>query len=460
MELPARIGGQCSNQDSDNDEQKLSWWQLSLIGVGCIIGTGYFIGSVIGIKMTGPSILISFILAGLGTYIVADALGKMSAKDPQKGSFRAYAKKAYGPWAGFSSGWVYWFSEMLITGSQLTALSILSRFWFPNVPLWVFAAIYAVLGVTVVVIGTKGFERTQNVFAVIKVAVIFMFLVLAALVLFGFFGGHRNDFHIPNTMDEFIPKGMMGLWSSLIFGFYAFGGIEIMGILAPRLKNKEDARKSGTIMLMILTAIYLLSLILATGLAALNRFNTNESPFVSALDKYNLDFFPHVFNGGIIIAGFSTMAASLFAVTSMIVTLAEDGDAPKIFAKKGKLKVPPFALGLTMSGLITSIIMALVMPDRVYEYITTAAGLMLLYNWLFILISFPRLIETTGFDNVKRFVGMALILLAISGTLVHGSSRPGFFVSMLFVALVIIVLFIMHFSKKRRRRSNLYPEGV
>lgn len=450
MEIPVRSG----EQGEKNNGKKLAWWQLSLIGVGCIIGTGYFLGSGIGIKMTGPSILVSFILAGLGSYIVADALGKMSAQDPQEGSFRSYAKKAYGPWAGFSSGWVYWFSEMLITGSQLTALSILSRFWFPNVPLWIFASGYAVLGIIVVIIGTKGFERAQNVFAVIKIAAILMFIILAISVLFGLFGGSSKDFTIPNDMNEFMSKGVKGLWSSLIYGFYAFGGIEIMGIMAPRLKNKEDARKSGTIMLMILMTIYLISLALATGLVAVDKFNTKESPFVIALDKYNLDFFPHVFNGGIIIAGFSTMAASLFAVTSMLVTLSEDGDAPKIFSKKGKLKVPPLALSLTIGGLITSIVLSLVMPDSIYEYITTAAGLMLLYNWFFILVTFPRLIKATGFDHFKRFAGMALILTAISGTLLHKSSRPGFFVSILFVGLVLIVLLIMHFIKKRKQSKE------
>lgn len=449
MEIPESAGDHVGKMDKD-DKAKLAWWQLSLIGVGCIIGTGYFLGSGIGIKMTGPSILISFLLAGLGTYIVSDALGKMSAKDPQKGSFRSYAKKAYGEWAGFSCGWVYWFSEMLITGSQLTALSILSRFWFPHVPLWVFAAGYAILGVIVVVIGTKGFERAQNVFAIIKIAAIFMFIILGVAVLFGLFGGSSKDFSIPNSMDEFLPKGMMGLWSSLIYGFYAFGGIEIMGIMAPRLKNKNDARKSGTIMLIILAVIYLISLTLATGLVPVDKFSSEESPFVSALQPYKLDFFPHVFNSGIIIAGFSTMSASLFAVTSMLVTLSEDGDAPKLFSRKGILKVPPFALGLTVCGLITSIILSFAMPNNVYEYMTTAAGLMLLYNWFFILISFPRLIDTTGFDHVKRFTGMGLILLAVSGTLTHSSSRPGFFVSILFVGLILVVLFVMHLKNRRK----------
>jgi L-asparagine transporter-like permease len=59
-----------SSQGKDSESGKLKWWQLSLIGVGCTLGTGFFLGSAIGIKITGPSIVFSFILAAIGTYIV------------------------------------------------------------------------------------------------------------------------------------------------------------------------------------------------------------------------------------------------------------------------------------------------------------------------------------------------------------------------------------------------------
>lgn len=454
MEIPARVGGK-SEKDSKG---KLKWWQLSLIGVGCTIGTGYFLGSGIGISKTGPSIIISFILAGLTAMIVSEALGKMFVQDPQKGSFRSYAKKAYGRWAGFSSGWVYWFSEILISGSQLTALSILTRFWFPNVPLWILASIYAVLGILVVLIGNKGFERAENIFAVMKIAAIFMFIILAALVLFGFFGGSINDFSVPDTSSELFANGLIGLWSSLIFGFYAFGGIEIMGILSTRLQEKKEVVKSTTVMLILLLAIYILSIFLASGFVAHDQFNSEESPFTLALADYNLAFFPYVFNAGIIIAGFSTMAASLFAVTSIIVTMAEDGDAPKLFAKKGKLKVPPFALALTIGVLVVSIIISRLMPDRVYEYITTAAGLMLIYNWFFILVSFPKLMKATKFDHIKRYLAMFLILLAVSGTVLDQNNRIGFFVSILFIAIILIV--ILFIRKRKPKKKNEYPRGI
>ncbi len=115
---------------SSSETSDMKWWQLSLFGIGCTIGTGFFLGSSIAIKMTGPAILIAFIIAAMGTYLVFDGLAKMTVKDPQPGGFRTYAKQAFGRWAGFSSGWVYWTSEVLIMGSQMTALSIFSRFWF------------------------------------------------------------------------------------------------------------------------------------------------------------------------------------------------------------------------------------------------------------------------------------------------------------------------------------------
>lgn len=79
----------CSPNGSDqkskgSSEGDLKWWQLSLIGVGCTIGTGYFLGSSIGIGITGSSIIFSFILAAIGTYVVFNILAKMTAADPQK----------------------------------------------------------------------------------------------------------------------------------------------------------------------------------------------------------------------------------------------------------------------------------------------------------------------------------------------------------------------------------------
>lgn len=85
-----------TNKKADSKTENLKWWQLSLIGVGCTIGTGYFLGSSLGIMETGTSIVFTFILAAIGTYIVFNQLAKMTAEDPQEGSFCYYANKAFG----------------------------------------------------------------------------------------------------------------------------------------------------------------------------------------------------------------------------------------------------------------------------------------------------------------------------------------------------------------------------
>src|SRR3954471_3874369 len=447
-----------SGQGKGSEDGNLKWWQLSLIGVGCTIGTGFFLGSAIGIKITGPSIVFSFILAAIGTYIVYSLLAKMTAQDPQDGSFCYYANKAYGRWAGFSSGWNYWSSNILIMGSQLTALSILSRFWFPNVPLWLFAAGYAVLSIIVVLTGNKGFDKVENVLAIIKTAAIVMFIILAAAAVFGWLHGEINHPGIPKSGNELFPEGLKGFWSSLIYAFYAYGGIEVIGLMAMRLKKKEDAPKAGIIMLMVLVVIYVLSLGLAVYMAAHGAFNEKESPFVTALAQYHFAFFPHVFNAAIILAGFSTMTASLFGVTTLLMTMADGGDAPALFAKKLKkfkeLLLP--SLGLATIGLITSVVTALLFPGKIYEYITTAAGILILFNWSFIIISGLRILETKVWGKILAFFGIALILAAISGTLMEESIRMGFFVSLLFVAIIGLVALILQKKVWRKEKQAGY----
>jgi L-asparagine transporter-like permease len=440
------------------NEGNLTWWQLSLIGVGCTIGTGYFLGSSIGIKMTGSSIVFSFLLAALGTHIVFHVLAKMTAYDPQEGSFCYYARKAFGKWAGFSCGWNYWCSNILIMGSQLTGLSILSRFWIPTIPLWIFASGYAVLSILVVLMGTKGFDKIEDILAIVKFAAIIMFIILATVALFGLIEGNTKPSGFPLAMDELFSGGLKGFWASLIYAFYAYGGIEVIGMMAMQLKKKEDAQKAGKFMLLGLTFVYVLSLGLAVTMVSLDTFNEKESPFITAMTNYHLPFFPHVFNGAIIIAGFSTMTASLYGVTNLLVTLAKDGDAPLFFAKKSeKIKnLPLSSLGLAIIGLLASIITALLLPGKIYEYITTAAGILLLYNWFFIILSSLRILSYKRWNKIFAYLGLALIIAAITGTLLEKAIRPGFYVSILFVIIIFLVCLKMRKQWKTTSRKIRY----
>ncbi|RLL40605.1 amino acid permease [Oceanobacillus piezotolerans] len=434
---------------SKQEERNMKWWHLSLFGVGCTIGTGFFLGTSIGISQGGPSFVLAIILAGLATYIVFDALAKLTASNPETGGFRTYAKQAYGRWAGFSVGWMYWFSEILIMGSQLTALSIFSRLWFPSIPLWLFAIGYAVLGLLVLLVGAKKLSKIENIFAVMKIAAILMFIIIAAAFVFGLLDGVK-ELHIPKSLNEFFPAGWIGLWSCLIFAFYTFGGIEVMGLMAIQLKHPNEAPKAGKIMILTIVTIYTIALTFALVLMPWHAVNTEKSPFIDALKDFELGFVPHIFNGALIIAGFSTMVASFYGVTSILQSLSEGQDAPAIFSKKGKLAVSLPSLGLLIIGIAGSIIMSLVLPGKIYTYVTTAAGLMLLYNWLMIILSARKLDDINLKERMKYYLGIALLAAGVSGTMLDGTNRPGLFISLGIVGLIGIVAYFMNKKWKKK----------
>ena len=276
--------------EAGKEKGNLKWWQLSLLGVASTIGTGYFLGSALGIRLGGPAFLLSIILAATATYFVFDVLARMTAEDPQK------ARSEPTPKSLRPVGRLLNRMDVLVlrsvdhgkpddgTGDFLPLLVS----WRSDVDIRIRLCR---TGAFVIWIGNKGFDRLENVLAVIKVAAIVMFLVIAAAAWMGWLKGGTKP-HVPGSMNALFPTGGKGVWSSLIFAFYAFGGIEVMGVMAVRLKNPKEAPKSGKVMILLLSIVYVLSIGLAVMMVAWNRFSTTKSPFVVALSSYQLPLSP------------------------------------------------------------------------------------------------------------------------------------------------------------------------
>jgi len=322
------------------------------------------------------------------------------------------------------------------------ALGIFTKFWFPALPLWVAASLYAALGLVVILTGMKGFENFQNIFGALKAAAIMMFIIVAVMIILK--GTQSATFDsLQSNYEEFFSQGIKGIWLGLLYAFYAYGGIEVMGLMVIDLKNPKEAPKAGRIMLIVITIIFIMAIALALALVSWKDFNVEESPFITVLHDYHIPYVADIFNGVLMIAGFSTMVASLYAVITILITLAEDHDAPKILAKKGKMKVPFPAFLFLAGGLVITIVIGFLMPEKIFEYLVTAAGLMLIYNWLFILVTYMKLMELSKWEYVKNCLGILLIAITVSGTLGEKTSRLGFFVSLLFIVLIGIATWIV-----------------
>lgn len=431
----------------------LMWWQVSLIGIGSIIGAGFFLGTGLSIQLAGPSVLIGYLIAGVTTYFVFSALAEMTVNDPEEGSFRTYAKKAFGHSVGFVSGWMYWLSGILIMSSEIVALSTFSQFWFPGVPLWVFSVVFALLGFGINLFGVKNFGKIESLFAVVKLSTLVIFIGFGALFLFGVIHPNETVAAATQGIGEFFPNGVKGLWSAMIFIFFSFGGIAVVGVASAELRNKKDIPKAGTFLLLVLVSVYVAGLFFVLSMVDWSVINEAESPFVTALSAFAIPYLDSVFNLVIISAAFSTMVGALFSITHIMVSLAKDGDAPHTLMEKNSRGVPLKSLGLTAIGVAVSILFLFILPDTMYEYVTTSAGVMLILNWMIILASHlklrktykdhPDLFHTFGYP-VTSYIGILLIITAITGAFLHQTERIGLLISL---GLIVVIFVWGRFSR-------------
>lgn len=436
-------------QQKNEKGHKMRWWDLALIGTGAVIGAGFFLGTALSLQRAGPSLLLLYLLGGLTAFLVFNALADMSLHDPQPGSFRVYARKAFGPSMGFMCGWMYWLAGILIMSSEVAALSIFTRFWFPGVPIYIFAALYALLGLGINLLGVKDFGRVESLFGLLKTSALVIFILFSLAYVAGLIYPlpYTSPQALPSELVQWLPGGFSGAWSAMIFVLFSYGGIEVMGLMSSELKNPREVGRAGRVMLVVLTLVYAAGLLFALLMVPLHRINPSESPFVSALAIFHFGFIDSLLNLLIITAAFSTMVGALFAVTNVMVSLADDGDALPVLKRRNRKGVALPALTLTGLGLGGAVLFSFLLPNTVYEYITTAAGVMLIMNWLIIMSSQlknnPAYIKQQIKERYKvpaypysSYAAMAVVVLTIAGATLVPVQRTGVLISLGLVFLI------------------------
>ena len=100
---------------------------IQLIAFGGTIGVGLFLGSAKAIHNAGPALLVSYAVGGAAIFFIMRALGELLTYRPVAGSFASYADEFCGPFAGFVTGWSYWFMWVVTAMAELTAIGIYVR---------------------------------------------------------------------------------------------------------------------------------------------------------------------------------------------------------------------------------------------------------------------------------------------------------------------------------------------
>jgi len=111
-----------ATQESSEQLQKgLRQRHMTMISLGGVIGAGLFVGSGAVINQTGPAAVLSYLIAGILVVLVMRMLGEMAVANPSTGSFADYARLSLGNWAGFTTGWLYWWFWVIVLAVEAVA---------------------------------------------------------------------------------------------------------------------------------------------------------------------------------------------------------------------------------------------------------------------------------------------------------------------------------------------------
>jgi len=430
------------------EDKRLSITELTLVGVGGILGAGFFLASGIAIRTAGPVVILNYLLSAFIMSQVFYALSQMIISKPVEGTFRVYAEDALGDIGGFLSGWIYWTAGVFIMGSEVTASAIFTKYWFPHVPLWVFALIYSILVILVNLMGTKNFGEIESWFSVIKIIALFIIVTIGFLLLLGIFHtishvGLKNLF----IHGGFAPHGIKGFLGAMLMSLIPFGGVEVIAMSSVKAKDpKKYTPIARRRIALLLTTLYILSITLLLFIVPWNEISTKESPFIRLLHFARIPYIGSIMNFVILTAALTTMNGAMYGVTQVLYSLGQGRFAPTFLTKKTKRDVPIYALALSSIGLFIAVVFSYLLPKDVYECITSATGFVQFFNWVIILYTFIKYKNPTLNKQAKdvffSWIAIYLIFITLLGTIFVPKQRVGFIGGITILTLFYLFYFI------------------
>ncbi len=325
---------------------------LTLLGIGAIIGTGIFVltGTVAALN-AGPAVVLSFVLAGVASIFAALCYSEFASLVPMAGSAYTYGYATLGELIAWIIGWdlileyalgavtvaIGWSGYvvsflkdigitvppamsaargtqvMLADGSSVTAIF--------NLP----AVLIIAIVTTLLVIGIKESANVNNVIVFLKVGVVLVFI----------FGAFRAI--NPANWHPFIPpstgtSGEFG-WSGVMTGagivFFAYIGFDAVSTAAQEAKNPQRDMPIGIIgSLLICTVLYIIVSAIATGVMPYGELNVPD-PIAVVADRAGLGWISSFIKLGAIAGLSSVILVMLLGQSRVFWTMSKDGLLPR-----------------------------------------------------------------------------------------------------------------------------------
>jgi APA family basic amino acid/polyamine antiporter len=329
-------------------------WQLTAIGVGAIIGVGIFVlaGQQAAVN-AGPAVVLSFLIAGIGSACAALAYAEFSGMIPVTGSAYTYSYAVLGELLAWIIGWDLLVEYALIVGVVAIGWSgyvqaLIEQIFGWQLPMWaqtawdprnpdgegvfnVIAAAIVLLITWMLVVRTEWGARANTVIVAIKV------LGVALVIGVGAFYVNTANWQ------PFIPElaidangishfGWGGVLAASSIVFFAVFGYDTLTTAAEESKHPQrDLPRAVLLSLGVSMALYLAVSLVLTGMVPYTELNT-PAPVDAAFKALGLDWVRGIINVAAIAGITSVMFAFLLGAARIWFALSRDGLLPKWFS--------------------------------------------------------------------------------------------------------------------------------
>lgn len=414
------------------------------VGVGAIIGAGIFVLSGVAAGLAGPSVILSFILAGVTAFLTALSSAELSSFITEAGGSFIYTERAFGPRLGFLVGWTKSFDY--IVGSAAVAIGFASYFvllvgWSGSAAVTAIGAALPLAFLLLNLRGVKEASGTNNLLVVLKVLALVVFIAVGATFIL-----QNGDY---SHYQPFFPMGAGGTVSAAAIIFFAFVGFNTITVLSEEVKEPQrNIPRAIMLAFLISTILYIGVSTVEVGLVDWHVISTSAAPLETALREATSNE---------LILGFVSISA-LFATASVVMSsllggsramfaMGRKGVLPARLAIVSKRGVPTYTVviaGVSMAAVV-------LLSGGNLDALASVFNFGTLLTFLFINLSMLQLRRSMP-DAVRTFRVPLYPLPPVLGIITCLGLMA--FLNVIALAIAAIWIIIGYFIYRRSQRSR------
>lgn len=329
-------------------KKTLGAFDLILLGVGAIVGTGIFIlPGTVAATHAGPGIVFSFIIAAIVCAFAGMCYSEFASSVPVTGSAYTYGYIVFGEIIAWLVGWALlleyglavaavatgWSSYLnsLLAGFHIVLPQAISGAFNPSAGTYINVPAILIIFATafLLTLGIKESTRFNSWMVFLKIAVILLFIGVGV-------------FYVkPTNWEPFLPFGISGVFSGAALVFFAYLGFDAVSSAAEEVKNPQRNMPIGIIgSLLICTVLYVAVSMVLTGIVPYQALNVS-GPVSYVMQIVHQDWIAGIISLGAVVGMMTVILVMSYGGTRLLYALGRDGLLPKSMAELSpKFKTP------------------------------------------------------------------------------------------------------------------------